>query len=205
MPSEVAKILLEIKAVHLQPNDFFTWTSGIKSPIYCDNRMIISHPTQRRTITNLFVENIKQNFPQTNCIAGTATAGIPWAAWIAEAMQLPMVYIRSKAKDYGRKSAIEGDLKPGANVVIIEDLISTGKSSIAACAELRKEDISLQGVTSIFTYGLPIAEKKFNENDVKFSSLCSLQQMLEYARAKNLLNEQEVGAIDQWRNQIEIT
>ena len=130
----VAKALLESRAVHIQPNPdkFFTWTSGRRSPIYCDNRQLISYPKFRKNITTEFVNYIKENFPNTELIAGTATAGISWAAWIADELELPMVYIRSKPKGHGLKSAIEGHAQKGQKTLIIEDLISTGKSSFEA-------------------------------------------------------------------------
>lgn len=204
MHNQVAKALLELKAVHLQPNDFFTWTSGIKSPIYCDNRMLISHPTQRKMIVSHFVNLIRQKFPKANCIAGTATAGIPWAAWIAEQMDLPMVYIRSKAKDYGRKSAIEGDPAKDSKIVIIEDLISTGKSSLAAAEEVKKANVELLGVVSIFSYGLPVAAEKFKAAQLDFASLCTLDNLLTYAGENQLLTTAEIEIIAQWSKQIEI-
>lgn len=130
---EIANILLKEKAVFLRPEDPFTWTSGIKSPVYCDNRLLISSVPSRETIIEAFVEYVKPL--KVDIIAGTATAGIPWAAWIAHALQLPLVYIRSSSKDHGRQNAIEGSTKAGQKAVLIEDLISTGKSSVAAAKE----------------------------------------------------------------------
>lgn len=205
MSKSVAEALLKLEAVHLRPNDFFTWTSGVKSPIYCDNRRIISAPDYRQEIVKGFVEIIRKSYPDTNCIAGTATAGIPWAAWIAHEMNLPMIYIRSSAKSHGLKSAIEGHPNNNSKVVIIEDLISTGKSAIAAADEVNTAGLKLLGVVSIFTYGLEIARTKFSEKNIESQSLCSLEELLTYAGEKKLLSNEEIEIIRSWRNTIELT
>jgi len=204
MFNNIAKALLESKAVHLEPNNFFTWTSGIKSPIYCDNRKLISFPVARKEIVSGFVAKIKELYPECESIAGTATAGIPWAAWIANEMNLPMLYIRSKAKAHGTKSAIEGAPQENQKIVIIEDLISTGKSSIAAADEVKKDNLNLLGVISIFTYGLEIAKNKFAKAGIDYHSLCSLSELLKYAGEKSLLSNSEIEIIEKWRQSIEI-
>lgn len=199
--SEVASALLTSGAVHIKPNpkDFFTWTSGKRSPIYCDNRTLIAFPEHRRMITKEFAKLLKEKYPETELIAGTATAGIPWAAWLAEELNLPMVYIRSKPKGHGMQTAIEGKCEAGQKVVIIEDLISTGKSSIESYQHCQTDKLAVQGVLSIFTYGFPIADEKFTEVELEKTSLCTLDGLLEYAKSKDLLNEQEVHTVSDWR------
>jgi orotate phosphoribosyltransferase len=204
MKKEIAKILLDIKAVHLQPDDFFTWTSGIKSPIYCDNRQIISYLEFRRFISKEFASLIKRKFEETDIIAGTSTAGIPWAAWIADILELPMIYIRSNSKGHGLKNALEGKIEAGKNVVVIEDLISTGKSSIAAAKEVSAAQMNLQGVVSIFDYDLDCSKAAFTEADIQYHSLCNLPLMLEFAKEQNLLSSDQIDIITKWKNSIKI-
>ena len=159
---QVAQNLLAIKAVFLSPNEPFTWASGIKSPIYCDNRLTMSFPKVRRLIAKGLAEKIKKQFPEVEVIAGTATAGIPHAAWVAEILDLPMVYIRSKAKDHGKGNQIEGQITPGQKMVVIEDLISTGGSVLEACQAAKREGADVLGVAAIFTYELPKGATNFN-------------------------------------------
>lgn len=151
---EIAKVLLRVGAVELSPNDPFTWASGIKSPIYCDNRLTMSDPVGRMDIAKGLAELIRTNYPETTVIAGTATAGIPHAAWVADILGLPMVYIRSSAKGHGRSRQIEGKISKDDKAIIVEDLISTGGSSLNAAAALRSEDVEVTGIVSIFTYEL---------------------------------------------------
>ena len=148
------QILIDTKAVHINTEELFTWTSGIKSPIYCNNRLLISYPEYRNFIVSEFIKVIKTDFPETQILAGTATAGIPWAAFIAHEMNLPMIYIRSKAKGHGLKSALEGDFKPNQNTLIIEDLISTGKSSKTALDHAINDGLIVKGVLALFSYNL---------------------------------------------------
>lgn len=197
----ISKILLERKAVHLSPDNFFTWASGIKSPIYCDNRKIISAPQEREVIVDLFIEELNQRYSEIDCIAGTATAGIPWAAWIADKMQKPMVYIRGGSKSHGLKNAIEGDLKTEDKVVIIEDLISTGGSALKACTEVREFGCDLLGVAAIFSYGLEKASHNFKEAGVDHFSLDNLSNLLTYAKKEKLLDEKQMGIIEEWRKE----
>ena len=168
---EIAEKLLEIKAVALSPNEPFTWASGIKSPIYCDNRLTMSFPEVRRAITKGLAEKIKTDFPDVEVIAGTATAGIPHAAWVAEVLDLPMVYIRGKAKDHGKKNQIEGQISEGQKMVVIEDLISTGGSVLEACVAAENEGAKVLGVAAIFTYELPKGIENFEEANVPFMTL----------------------------------
>ena len=199
--NKVANALLKTGAVHIKPapEDFFTWTSGKRSPIYCDNRVLIAFPQYRKIITEEFVKILKKKHPQTELIAGTATAGIPWAAWLADELELPMVYIRSKPKGHGMQTAIEGKCGAGQKTVIIEDLISTGKSSIESYKHCLGEQLEVQGVLSIFSYDLPIADIKFKQSQLEKTSLCTLNQLLEYAKSEHLLNERDVGTVCEWR------
>ena len=203
MEKEIAKILLEIKAVHLNPDNFFTWTSGIKSPIYCDNRQIISYPKYRAEITKYFCQYIKENYPDTDLIAGTATAGIPWAAWISHELELPMIYIRGGNKGHGLKNALEGSFQVGQKTLIIEDLISTGKSSVAAALEAKESKLDVQAVVSIFNYGFKKAEKCFFDNAIPYHSLSSLETMLQLSKEEGLLSQKQIDIIKEWKISVE--
>lgn len=194
----IAKILLDIKAVHFNPDSFFTWTSGIKSPIYCDNRQIISYPEYRKEITAKFCERIK-TLKGVEVIAGTATAGIPWASWIAHELNLPMIYVRGGQKGHGLKNQIEGSFRPGQKAVVIEDLISTGKSSIEAVENLRAAKLEVLEVESIFNYGFELACKNFQQAKTSFYSLENLDSLLEYSQANHLLTERQIGIIQEWK------
>lgn len=197
----ISKILLDRKAVHLSPDHFFTWASGIKSPIYCDNRKIISAPKEREIIVNAFIEEIQKRYPNIDCIAGTATAGIPWAAWIADKMQKPMIYIRSGSKSHGLKNALEGEIQPGEKVIIIEDLISTGGSSLKAAQEVIEFGCEVLGVASIFTYGMSKAKDNFKEANIDQFSLDNLSNLLDYAQKEKLLDVKQIGIIKEWKKQ----
>jgi orotate phosphoribosyltransferase len=203
MEKSIAKILLEIKAVHLNPDNFFTWTSGIKSPIYCDNRQVISYPKFRSQIVDSFIKVIKEKYSEVELIAGTATAGIPWAAWIAEKLELPMVYIRSNSKGHGLQNSLEGKSTPGQKTLIIEDLISTGKSSIQAALDAKENELEVLAVLSIFNYGFNKAEKAFRQSEIPFVSLSSLNYMLELSLEENLLTSDQVDIIEQWKKTVE--
>lgn len=197
--STIAKALLDNEAVFLRPDNFFTWTSGIKSPIYCDNRILISIPQARKMITQLFCQEVKKKYPNVELIAGTATAGIPWASWIAEDLNLPMVYIRGKSKDHGRGNLIEGRFQENQMTVIIEDLISTGKSSLAAVEAIEKEKMNCLGVISIFSYNLSLAKEKFLQNKVPYSSLATLDDLLSYSLSEGSLTKEQVDKVFQWK------
>lgn len=197
----IADILLDISAVKLDPVNLFTWTSGIKSPIYCDNRQIISYPDKRKAVVKEFAKRI-QSLGNIDLIAGTATAGIPWAAWIADELALPMVYVRGGAKGHGLKNAIEGAFTQGQKAVVIEDLISTGKSSIEAVEKLKEQGIEVIEVESIFTYGFKKAEINFQSNSVQYHSLSNLDELLISATEKGLLSEDQIGIIKEWRTNL---
>lgn len=193
----IAKILLKEKAVFLRPHEPFTWTSGIKSPVYCDNRLLISTVHSRDFIIKAFVESIKPL--NVNLIAGTATAGIPWAAWIAQEMKLPLVYVRGSSKDHGRQNAIEGSVVAGQRSVLIEDLISTGKSSIAAASKLKEAGVEVLSVMSIFTYNFPMAGDVFREAGFKTSSLSNFEILAKVAYDDKMLNQEALTEVLEWR------
>ena len=200
--NQIPQALLESKSVYIEtnPDNYFTWTSGKRSPIYCDNRQLISYPKFRKNIVFEFTSYIREHYPKAQLIAGTATAGIPWAAWIADELDLPLVYIRSKPKEHGKKSAIEGKVIENQNTLIIEDLISTGKSSINAYKNAKESGLNVLSVLSIFNYSFKEAEIKFQDNDLNFHSLCSITDLLEYAKNKKLLNEQDIETVLNWKN-----
>lgn len=181
---EVATGLLAIQAVSLSPNEPFTWASGIKSPIYCDNRLTMSYPELRTIIAKGLAKKIKTQFPDVEMIAGTATAGIPHAAFIAQELNLPMSYIRSKPKDHGKTKQVEGKLEPGTKMVIIEDLISTGGSVLEARAAATREGADVLGIAAIFTYELELAKEKFAAEN------CPLLTLTDYTTLINVAKEQ---------------
>lgn len=196
----IANILLKEKAVFLRPNDLFTWTSGIKSPVYCDNRLLISTVESREIIIKAFVERI---IPlNVNVISGTATAGIPWAAWIAHEMKLPLVYIRSGSKEHGRQNAIEGSVTNGQKTVLIEDLISTGKSSIAAAKKLQDAQVEVLSVMSIFTYNFQEAQNVFQNAGLATSSLSDFEILAKVAYDNKMLNEEALNQVLEWRKSV---
>jgi len=196
----VAQILLKEKAVFLRPEEPFTWTSGIKSPVYCDNRLLISTVESREVIIKAFAEKAKSL--GVDVIAGTATAGIPWAAWIAQELRLPLVYVRSSSKDHGRQNAIEGAVKPGQKTVLIEDLISTGKSSIAAAKKLEEADVEVKSILSIFTYDFAQAREIFETNKLNFSSLSNFEVLAKVAYDNKMLNEAALNQVLEWRKSV---
>ena len=202
METEIAKYLLETKAVFLNPKDPFTWASGIKSPIYCDNRILLSFPEIRSKVIDAFVKLIKDKFPQTDCIAGVATAGIAHAALIAEKMNLPMIYIRSSAKDHGRSKQIEGKLNPGAKVVVIEDLISTASSSLKAMTALETEDVEVLGLAAIFTYGLEKANNNLANANVAAFTLSNYEALIDVALEENYIEEADMDLLKNWKKEL---
>jgi orotate phosphoribosyltransferase len=193
----VADILLKERAVFLRPHDPFTWTSGIKSPVYCDNRLLISTIESRSVIVKAFCEAIQPL--NVNLIAGTATAGIPWAAWIAMEMKLPLVYVRSSSKDHGRQNAIEGATVQGSRAVLIEDLISTGKSSIAAAKKLLEADVEVETVMSIFTYGFQEVDNIFREADLSYKSLTNFEVLARLACDEKMLDPKTLDQVLEWK------
>lgn len=196
---DIAKALLEIEAVTLQPTNPFTWTSGIKSPIYCDNRLTMSYPEVRKKIAQAFAEKIKEQYPEVEVIAGTATAGIPHAAWVAEELDLPMVYIRSSAKQHGKAKQIEGSFSAGAKMVVIEDLISTGGSVIEAVRAAEQEEASVLGVAAIFTYQLPKGEENFSIQNIQVHTLSDYDCLLEVALDMGYIEKQDMRILEEWK------
>ena len=197
LASQIASDLLDIKAVYLKPEEPFTWASGIKSPIYTDNRITLSYPETRTLIENGFVEKIKEEFPEVEVIAGTATAGIPHGAIIADKMNLPFAYIRSKPKDHGAGNQIEGRVVKGEKMVVVEDLISTGGSVLDAVAAAEREGADVIGVVAIFpfelpkliifTYELPKAEKNFADAGVKLVTLSNYTELIKVAKVQGYI------------------
>lgn len=188
LSSQIAAELLDIKAVYLKPEDPFTWASGIKSPIYTDNRITLSYPETRTIIENGFVETIKAHYPEVEVISGTATAGIPHGAIIADKMNLPFAYIRSKPKDHGAGNQIEGRVLPGQKMVIIEDLISTGGSVLDAAAAAIREGAEVLGVVAIFTYQLPKATASFKEAGIESITLSNYSELIRVAKVKGYID-----------------
>lgn len=195
----IAKILLDLGAVSLSPKAPFTWASGLRSPLYCDNRLIISTVEERRTVIQSFVDTIKDQGWAPDVIAGTATAGIPHGAWVAEAMGLPMVYVRSSSKKHGKQNLIEGRLQKGQKVVVIEDLISTGGSCIKAADALVEAGAEVIGVVAIFQYGLDKSVKAFADASLPYTTLSNLDALLAQAVASESINEEESGLVADWR------
>lgn len=186
---EIAKILLKLKAVSLSPEKPFTWASGIKSPIYCDNRLILSYPKERKIVENALRDVIKENFSEAEGLMGTATAGIPHAAIVADYLDLPMGFVRGKAKDHGKENRIEGKIYDGMKVVVVEDLISTGGSSLEVVEHLRENGVNVIGLVSIFTYGMKKADEAIKRSDVKTISLSNYNELIESAVEEKYIDE----------------
>ncbi|MGD7048235.1 orotate phosphoribosyltransferase [Rossellomorea marisflavi] len=199
MKKQIAKELLNIKAVFLNPTEPFTWSSGIKSPIYCDNRLTLSYPAVRKQIADGLVSMIREHFPEVDVIAGTATAGIPHAAWVSEHMDLPMCYVRSKAKGHGKGNQIEGKVLPGQKVVVIEDLISTGGSCITAVEALRESECEVLGIAAIFTYELQKGTDALSEHGIEAVSLSDYSSLLEAAGEEGLISGADLVELKEWR------
>lgn len=195
----LAEKLLQISAIKLQPNNPFTWASGWNSPIYTDNRKTLSYPDVRSFIKVELTRVILENYPEANAIAGVATGAIAQGALVADTLGLPYVYVRSTPKDHGLENLIEGNLKPGQKVVVVEDLISTGGSSLKAVEAIRKAGCEVVGMVAIFTYGFPIAEQKFAEADVKLITLSNYNEMLVAAVESNYIPESVVSTLSKWR------
>ena len=192
---QVAKNLLKIKAVFLKPNDPFTWASGIKSPIYCDNRLTLSYVDVRDVVENGLVEVIKTHYPDVEVILGTSTAGIAHAAYISEILRLPMGYVRGGAKDHGRGNQIEGVVPTGKKVVVIEDLISTAGSSIEVVDVLREAGAEVLGIASIFTYGLAKGLKRLEEANVTNHSLSNFEVLIKVAAEEGYISEADINKL----------
>ena len=200
MKTKIAKDLLKIQAVFLRPNDPFTWASGIKSPIYCDNRLTLSDPEARMDVESGLAEVIKEHYPEVEVLMGTSTAGIAHAAITAHLMGLPMGYVRSGAKDHGRQNQIEGKLLPGQKVVVVEDLISTGGSVLEVVNVLRECGAEVLGIASIFTYGMKKSADRLGAANVKNVSLSDLDALVEVAAAEKYIEEADKARIIKFRN-----
>ncbi|MCM2533475.1 orotate phosphoribosyltransferase [Neobacillus pocheonensis] len=198
MKQKIAERLLEINAVALKPNDPFTWTSGLRSPIYCDNRLTLSFPTVRREIAQGLQKLIVDHFPDVEVIAGTATAGIPHAAWVSELLDLPMCYVRSKPKGHGKGNQIEGKVELGQKVVVVEDLISTGGSVITAVEALREVGCEVLGAVSIFTYGLEKGKELLKQAEINTESLTDFPALVEAAIRKEYISENDQESLLSW-------
>lgn len=195
----VAAKLLEIQAIKLNHREPFTWASGWKSPIYCDNRLSLSYPSIRSYIRNSLVSAIRENFPDVECIAGVATAGVPQGAMVADALELPYVYVRPKPKEHGMGNLIEGKVTPGQKVVLIEDLISTGGSSLKAAQAMREAGFKVLGMVAIFTYGFEVATRNFEEAEIKLVCLSDFNALIKEAVAKKYLDDDQMVYVKSWR------
>ncbi|MCM3089527.1 MULTISPECIES: orotate phosphoribosyltransferase [unclassified Cytobacillus] len=199
MKHKIAEKLLDIKAVALNPNEPFTWSSGLRSPIYCDNRLTLSHPEVRKEIAAGLQAIILDKFPEAELIAGTATAGIPHAAWVSDKMELPMCYVRSKAKGHGKGKQIEGQAVKGQKVVVVEDLISTGGSAITAVKALREAGCEVLGVAAIFTYQLEKGKQMLAEEEIEAYTLTDIEALTEVAVEKGFIQEEDMKKLIEWR------
>lgn len=199
LADSIALALLQIGAIALQPQEPFTWTSGLKAPIYCDNRLTISYPATRELIADAFVSIIREYYPDTEVIAGAATGGIPHAAWVAQKLNLPMIYVRDKAKGHGKQNMIEGVLKPGQKTIVIEDLISTGGSSLKVAQAVQAAGAEALGVLGIFSYQFEKAKQAFEEAGVPFETLTNYSTLLAVALREGSIREQDMAALKAWR------
>lgn len=196
---QIAEQLLQIKAIKLEPTNHFTWASGWYSPIYCDNRKTLSFPEVRSFIKDSFVKVINENFGEFDVIAGVATGAIAQGALVADAMQKPFVYIRSKAKDHGLENLIEGYLKPESRVLVIEDLISTGGSSLSAVKAVRAAGSEVVGMAAIFSYNFDLAQKAFADENVKLITLSNYDVLLQYATETGYIKQSDLATLEEWR------
>lgn len=196
---KIAEFLLQIKAIKLQPTNPFTWASGWKSPIYCDNRITLSHPTVRTYIRQKLTQLIQEKFGAVGCIAGVATAGIPQGVLVAQELGLPFIYVRSKPKDHGTGNLIEGEVMQGKRVVVIEDLVSTGKSSLQAVHALRDAGYDVAGMAAIFTYEFDVAAENFKEAKCPFVTLSNYSALIKYASENQYISPDDIDLLKQWR------
>jgi orotate phosphoribosyltransferase len=199
LEKSVAEKLLKIKAIKLQPNNPFIWASGWKSPIYCDNRKTLSYPQIRNYIKVELARLTLEMYPDVEVIAGVATGAIAQGALVADLLGLPFVYVRPTPKDHGLENMIEGDLRPRQKVVVIEDLISTGGSSLKAVEAIRNDSSEVLGMLAIFTYGFPVAEQKFKKAKVKLTTLCNYDAVLSEALSTNYITEKDIETLQEWR------
>ena len=196
---EIAELLLQSKAIKLEPAKPFVWASGWHSPIYCDNRITLSYPEVRKIISDRFVEIIKKEFPEPDLIAGVATGAIAQGALVADQLNLPFVYVRSSAKDHGRQNLIEGRIGENRNVVIIEDLVSTGGSSLKAANALKDAGCNVLGMVAIFTYGFPKADENFKKENIRLITLSNYEALLEQAIQTGYITENQLKILQNWR------
>lgn len=201
--AKIAQYLLECEAVKLNVENPFTWTSGMRSPVYCDNRVTLSFPHIRKYITISLSQVIREQYPSAQAIVGVATAGIPQGALIADELNLPFAYVRSEAKKHGLKNAIEGKLTPGTQVVVVEDLISTGKSSLKAVEDLRESGMEVVGLVSIFNYGFETTRQKFADAKCSYVSLCDFNTLAAEAARTNYISAEALEKVSEWSKDAE--
>jgi len=197
---KTAEVLLQINAIKLNPKNPFTWASGWKSPIYCDNRLVLSFPVVRSFIKEEIAKNIEIEFGKPDVIAGVATGAIGIGALVAEYLGLPFVYVRPEAKKHGRQNQIEGFIEKGQNVVVVEDLISTGKSSLVAVDALKAAEVNVKGLVAIFTYGFDVSKENFKSNNVNLFTLSNYESLLEQALDTNFINQNELDILSKWNS-----
>ena len=198
--SQTAELLLKLKAIKLSPNDPFTWASGLKSPIYCDNRVLLSDPNSRDIIANYFAEIIKQKYKSVEVIAGVATGAIGIGILVAQKLNLPFIYVRPEAKKHGRKNQIEGKILENQKIVVIEDLISTGKSSLNAVRALKESNLEVLGMVAVFTYGFKVSKENFHENKVELFTLSNYNELVKKAIEINYISHKESETLKKWNN-----
>jgi orotate phosphoribosyltransferase len=196
---KIAEILLQVKAVKLQPNNPFTWASGWKSPIYCDNRVTLSHPAARTHIRQAFAEFIVKKFGKPEVIAGVATGGIPQGVLIAQELGIPFIYVRSSAKEHGMGNLVEGAFEKGQRVIVVEDLISTGGSSLKAVESLKEAGLDVRGLAAIFTYGFKVAQDNFKKANCPYITLTDYSILIEQALKSNYISENDLVHLQNWR------
>ncbi len=199
LAAEVARDLLTIEAIKLSPKSPFTWASGWKSPIYCDNRLSLSQPAVRSKIKTALALAISNSFSGIDAIAGVATAGIPQGTLVADELDLPFLYVRSKSKGHGLQNLIEGKLEKGQKVVLVEDLVSTGGSSLAAAQALREADAEVVGMAAIFTYGFPVAEENFKKHKIDLVVLSDYHHLLDFAQDERMFENDILKTLKEWR------
>ena len=195
----VAELLLEAQAIKLSPEQPFQWSSGWMSPIYCDNRVALSYPDTRTYIKKILADMIRRQYPDVQAVVGVATGGIAQGALVADMLELPFAYVRPEPKKHGMGNHIEGRLEEGQSVIIIEDLISTGGSSLKVVDVLRSSGVEVAGMAAIFTYGFEIAEQNFREKNVKLSTICNYSALIEVALEHNYVSESQLESLNQWR------
>lgn len=197
--AQLAEYLLQIKAIQLNVHNPFTWASGWKSPVYCDNRILLSYPEIRNFVKEALVKLVSQHFPDTNCIAGVATAGIPHGAMVADALGLPFVYVRNKPKGHGMQNTIEGRLPADARVVVVEDVVSTGKSSLKAVDDLREAGAYICGMAAIYSYGFDLAQQSFAEKNVELHTIGNYDALLPVAVQEGYVKDDSLKTLSDWR------